>query len=147
MKKVSYKATTKGKFGITGFNLVEWLEDICRIYKDMDLTITVQKRRKVRSSEQNRYYWGIVLPLVRDGFEELGDRVTNEQVHEFLKGKFLPSVEIVKEDTAEIVRIPGSTTILTTSQAMDYYAQIQQFAAEFLGVYIPDPNEQVKIEF
>ena len=30
---------------------------------------------------------------------------------------------------------------------MDYIAVIQQFAAEKLNVYIPDPNEQTNLNF
>ena len=38
-----------------------------------------------------------------------------------------------------------STAELTTTQMMDYVSEIQQFAAEYLNVIIPDPNEQIEI--
>jgi len=32
---------------------------------------------------------------------------------------------------------------MTTSQFMDFVAYVQQWAAEFLGVDIPNPNEEI----
>jgi hypothetical protein len=35
---------------------------------------------------------------------------------------------------------------MTTSQMMDYFAEITQWAAEYLEVQVPQPNEQLTIE-
>lgn len=34
---------------------------------------------------------------------------------------------------------------MTTVQMMEYFAEITQWAAEFLGVQIPEPGEQIKL--
>jgi len=38
-----------------------------------------------------------------------------------------------------------STSELSTSEFNDFIAQVQQFAAEWLSVEVPDPNEQLVI--
>ena len=47
----------------------------------------------------------------------------------------------------EVHELGYSTANLSTSEMMDYIAQVQQFAAEFLNTVIPDPGEQAEINF
>lgn len=101
---------------------------------------------KQRSLPQNRYYFGLVLPMVRDGIKRLGTVLTIEETHDFLKKEFNYS-EIVNTATGECKTIPLSTTKLTTTGFMEYLAKIQQFAAEFLNVVIPDPNQQLDFDY
>lgn len=67
-----------------------------------------------RSNPQNRYYWGLVIPLIQKGIKDMGTEITKEETHEFLKARF-NSKEIVNPDTAECVTIPRSTTSLNLS--------------------------------
>lgn len=97
-----------------------------------------------RSDPQNRYYFGIVIPLVREGIKHLGHQLTKEETHDFLKSRF-HSQEIVNEDTGEVIHIPRSTTIMNKEAFSNYIAEIQRFAAEFLNVVIPDPGQQMMI--
>jgi len=121
-----------------------FLDDVSKL-KDGDYVVTVENRKKTRSIEQNRYYWGVVVPLVKEGLNDIGYKLTTEAVHEFLKGQFNVK-EIVNEKSGEILKAVGSTTELTTSGMMEYFAQIQQWATEYLNIYIPDPNQQLTIE-
>lgn len=98
-----------------------------------------------RSDQQNRYYFGLVVPLVQNGIRDLGTELTKEETHEFLKAKFNVQ-EIVNHDTGEAVQVPRSTTILSKEAFSNYISQIQQFAAEFLNIVIPDPGQQLEIE-
>jgi len=98
-----------------------------------------------RSNQQNRYYWGLVVPMIRKGIKELGTDLTHEETHEFLKSRFNKD-ELVNPGTGEMVEIPLSTTRLTKSEFGEYIENIQRFASEFLGLVIPDPGEQMMIE-
>ena len=53
--------------------------------------------------------------------------------------------ELVNEQTGEILQTIGSTAQMSTSEMMDYFAEITQWSVEFLNVQIPEPNEQMKI--
>lgn len=141
--KPTYKATTKQGFKISGMSGKDWSAELMRMFPSMDLTITVEKRRKTRSTQQNRWYWGVCVPLIREKLIELGnDGLSNEDVHYFLKEKFLQGCDIILAD-GEIVKGEPTTTALSTSEAMDFYALIQKWSAEILDLLIPDPNEQL----
>lgn len=112
-----------------------------------EIILTISKKSKRRSNDQNAYLWGVVYPIIKNGLKEQGyNQITTEQVHELLKGQFCKE-EIVNENTGEIKTITGHTRELTTSQFMEYLEDIKQFASEELGCYIPDPNEQSEINF
>jgi hypothetical protein len=110
--------------------------------------ITLKKYRKSRSNKQNAYYHGCVIPYVIDGLVAMGTNknlLSSENVHEMLKAKFLG--EDIANENGEFIRINRSTTDLTTTEFMEYIADIQQWAAEFLSIQIPDPGEQADMQF
>lgn len=109
--------------------------------------ITLRKYRKTRSNKLNAYYHGCVIPYVIDGIAAMGtprSLLSAKNVHEMLKAKFLGE-DIVNED-GEFIRINRSTADLTNTEFMEYIADIQQWAAEFLRIYIPSPNEQSEMD-
>jgi len=115
-------------------------------FEGKEVEILVRKKRKRRSLMQNAYYFGVIVPIVRQGLIDAGYKVSKEDTHEYLKSKFARE-EIVNEATGEILPIPGSTARMTTSKMMDYFAEITQFAAEFLNVQIPAPGEQTRFNY
>ena len=109
----------------------------------------LRKKKKKRSLQQNKYYHCCVLPAVYDGLIDIGyakKDLNFDLVHEYLKDKFL-FTEIINEDTGEVMRVPKGTSECSTSQFMDYIAEIQQWSAEILGINVPDPNQQADLEF
>lgn len=98
-----------------------------------------------RSNPQNRYYWGLVVPLIQKGIKDLGTELTKEETHEFLKARFNLS-DLVNKQTGEAISIPVSTTRLNKEQFSEYIEKIQRFASEFLSITIPDPSVQLKAE-
>ena len=91
--------------------------------------------RQTRSTQQNRAYFGIAVKLIGD---HLGyDR---EEMHKALAGKFLGYDEV--KIGGEVILVPKSTRDLTTTEFNEYYANIQRWAAEFLTIDIPDPDEE-----
>ena len=126
--------------------------EVGKAFAGKEVVVTFARPKKTRSSEQNRYYWGVVVRMVCEAFNEIGNPVNADNqediqsVHEFLKRRFLQP-EIFVDANGEAHEIGWSTSRLTTSQMMDYIAQVQQFAVEFLNVIIPDPGEQAEINF
>lgn len=115
--------------------------------KDVEVIIRRKKRR--RSNEQNGYYWAIMVPMIVDALIDLGhndlqsgNKDSHEMIHEFLKGRFLNNGLEVSDIQGEVITLPPSTKRLSTVEFMDYKDNIQRWAAEFLGISIPDPNEQ-----
>ena len=46
------------------------------------------KKNNTRTNKQSRYYWGVVVKEVQLRLIELGNDVTPELTHDFLKDKF-----------------------------------------------------------
>lgn len=88
-----------------------------------------------RTAAQNRYYWGVVVPELQahPSFRDW----TEEQIHDGIKEKFLSTVD----PRTGLVKA-GSTASLTKEQWSKFKDAIQQWAAEKLDLYIPDPNEE-----
>ncbi len=97
--------------------------------------------KKQRSNPQNKYYWGCVLPRISEhtGF-------TINEAHEVLKAKFLPGWKTLKTRKGEYIEAPyvRSTTELDTKSFEDYMTQVREFASITLGVWIPEPNQELK---
>lgn len=108
--------------------------------------ITIEKQKSKRSDNQNRYWWGVVIPIVKQGLKDAGfnDYKTSQSVHELLKYRFLKE-DSVSENGETLERIKSSTE-LGKLEFMDLIAEVQQFSAEFLNTIIPDPGEQTQIE-
>lgn len=103
---------------------------LLKFKEDTVLDVMVRKRSKARSLPQNRYYWGVVIDMVAEetGFEP-------EDAHLSLREKFLSFT-----DAKTGLTIIRSTTSLSTVEFREYCDKIQRWAAEWLGVVIPDPD-------
>lgn len=102
------------------------------------VTITLESGLK-RSNAQNAYYFGVVI---KELVKATGDDPDN--IHQYLKTKFNPkNLKIVSTQTGEIDEavIGGSTTQLTTIEFGEYIDAILRWAAQFLNLVIPEPNQ------
>jgi len=117
------------------------------LFEGKRVEITVQKAKRRRSLQQNRYLFGCVYVCALQGLKDAGFQdLTVEDVHEFMKMRFLPGgKEIVSPETGEVVTIARSTSTLSTTEMMSYIEQIAQFCAEFLNTAIPEPLEQTEM--
>ena len=108
--------------------------------------LTIEKYKRKRTSSQNRYLHGVVFPMLQQRLLDLGwkEAVSIEWVKDLIKYQFL-KMETVNEKTGEVITSIRATSSLTTSEMMDFIADIQQWSAETLGLYIPDPNEQIQL--
>lgn len=91
----------------------------------------VERIRKGRSINQNKYYWGIIIDMLGN---ELG--YLPEEIHDALRIRFL-SVHTEKLPTIK------STTRLSTAEFEEYLSKIRQWASEEYQIYIPLPNESI----
>lgn len=115
--------------------------------KDCRVKLIVQKQYKQRSSEQNRYYFGVIVDIWQNIIQdEWGEYYTAEQVHEFLKLNF-NTKEVVCEQTGEILQVVKSTTENNTVEMEEYMEVCRRKALEMFNVIIPLPNEQTEADF
>lgn len=102
------------------------------------VSVTVKRLGKKRTSPANRYYRGVVVPLLTSAINEAwGEQLDDDEVHELLKRKF--NARKVETENG-YVKIAASTTRLDTAEFAAYVETIRQWAAEFFGIDIPDPQ-------
>lgn len=94
------------------------------------IELVLRQEKSKRSLSQNSYMWGVVYEILS---EHTG--YTPDEIHAIMKFKFL---RIMDERNNEYVR---STTKLNTAEMESYLDKIKKWAAQDLGVFIPDPGE------
>lgn len=106
--------------------------------------VTIDKDKKKRTSPQNRYYFGVVVEIIRQALSTAwGERLSKQSTHEILRLKFLAEDKRIGEE--EVLTTIKSTTELDTIDMVEYTEQCRGFAEEYLGVTIPDPGEQMDL--
>lgn len=107
------------------------------------LKIVIARAGSKRSLPQNAYYWGVVVEEVRLGLLNLGHQLTKDETHYWLKFKFNPIW--IPNEHGEGEPIAGTTTTLTKTGFAEYIDKIIQWAAEYLSIQIPLPNEKLEL--
>lgn len=85
------------------------------------VTLEIHNRRPKRTDQQNRYYWGVYLPIIA---KETGESDL-DALHELFKGKFL--TEGIVEVLGEKVRKKKSTTELGVGEFCQFILDIEVF--------------------
>ena len=104
------------------------------------LDIVIRKHSSKRTNEQNKYYWGVVIPILADYF----GHDNAEDMHEDLKLKFNPAKSKIDQNKT----IGGTTTKLSTvdfySAEDSYIERICRWAASEYSIFIPPPKKSEK---
>lgn len=103
-----------------------------------DYEVVVRRLHANRSQQANRFYWGVVVDILSEhtGF-------TPDEMHEWLKMRFIPKKLAVCDDNGEIKGefvLGGSTRKMSVKQFGEYVDDVRRWAADELGVVIPDPD-------
>lgn len=128
------------------FRRAELIRDLTLYFEDTDIDIVFRKHYRKRTLPMNNYYWGVVIPCVQKGLQDVGYLLTAQQVHEYCKEKFAREI-VENRETGEHLDLPGSTAKMTTAEMMDYIALIRDWCEEYLNTHIPLPGEQTKFEY
>ena len=109
-------------------------------WRDCEVTVTVERMHATRSAAQNRYLWGGVYDAISEhtGYDP-------EEVHALMKQLHLPRHRAVCDKNGEVKGdfvIGGSTARLNKIEFGEYIERVRRWAAETLGLDIPDPVEQ-----
>jgi hypothetical protein len=87
--------------------------------------------------------------LVQGGLlDATGELRSVDNIHyKILLPLFAPTNEIVNTDTGECIIERLTSSEMTTTQFCEYIMEIQKWGAEFLGIDIPNPNEENLLNF
>lgn len=125
-------------------NRSAFLRSVAQI-PDGRVKLTVERTYNKRSTPQNAYYWGVLIAEFKEGYyDRLGEIISPDDAHGVLKLK-CNSIEIVNEESGEVMNVPKSTTEMTTIQFEEYMEQCRRFIKEWFGRTVPMPNEQLQM--
>ena len=143
---VTYGNLKAGKLSIVGR---DQFMNALHTWPDGEVSLTIKPVGRRRSSPANRYYHGVVVPMIVQAMSEVwGEELDNEEVHELLKRRF-NSRMIDTEDGK--IKIVMSTSRLTSAEFVAYTEKCRQWAAQFFSIDIPDPvkittaNQELKV--
>lgn len=111
-------------------------------HEGKDIAITLDRKRKKRSLNQNQYYWGVVVPIIRAMLEEYGNELDDEETHSFLKEHVGKLTSSVVDSVGRRVAVVKSSAALTTAEFEAYLLRVTAWAAQE-GIIIPAPNEHL----
>lgn len=124
--------------GKVSFRHPELLWAAVKRWEGKDIDLEIGPHKDSRSLRQNRWYWGQILGLISEhtGYEP-------EELHEYFKSRFLPKRVALADCNGVVVDdkvVGGSSAKLDIEAFGEYCESIRKFAAEELGVVIPDPD-------
>lgn len=96
-----------------------------------------EQKRKRRSNNQNRYFWGQVVPIIANYTGYTDDETADLLKTMFLRDKFMVKT---KDGLREMVVVKGSST-LSTAEFEAFMSKIRSWASVNLGLVVPEPNE------
>jgi len=99
-------------------------------FEGKPITVTVERKRSIRSRNQNDYFHGVICGLLS---EHTGYEPT--EMKDILKQKFL----LVRDDKFPRCR---KTSELNTEEMSNFMDQCIRWAAIDLGLVIPDPDRE-----
>ena len=134
---------TNGKFESN----INRILQIVKSFEGKELEITFATLSKQRSVSQNSYYWGVIVPIMQNNLLETGIVMDFEDVHLLLRTKFLKETIGFNEETGELLERIKSTTELSTIGFNEYMERIRLWSIDFFSAEIPEPNEQVMLNF
>ena len=112
----------------------EMLTDYLSKKKDGIFYVKVELPRNPRSLNQNSLLW-MWYGIIADATGH-----SPEQLHRIFKRMFLePKFEVYR---GKEIKLPGSTTTLSTSEFANYLDNINSEASD-LGIILPQPNDRM----
>lgn len=134
MSKVRVLAVSRGK--MLHFEDPPMVRQLLANLDGKRLAVSIEPLGVTRSSQQNRWYWGGIVPVVGQHLSQGRDLDLHpSQVHYLLKSAFLGV------DETALGPVPKRSRDLTTAQFSAYCEEIRAHAASEWGLPIPGPEE------
>jgi hypothetical protein len=120
--------------GALSFDFPKTVKEYLLSLAGAEVDVQIGKHYKKRTEQENRYYYGVIIPIVA---EEIGEE-DKDIVHSWLQ------IAVDHKKTIGGHDVPLGTSELSTVEFEDYASRARMFASKFLNVYIPLPNEGIR---
>lgn len=118
------------------------IEGAAARFAGKEVNVTIEEVSERRSEDQNAYYWVAIVNPICDKWNDLGERLLPDTVHEILKYKFLRVVKMDEETAEVMVEYVRSTSNLKMFEFAFYIEDCIRFAAESLELAIEPPKKE-----
>lgn len=148
-QELKFKFSVSEEGDIKIINRKEFERQMIENFKGKSVVGTFRKIRKLRSTRQNGFYWGITIPEILEGLVDCGYErylLTPDNVHDLLKNKFLTVTVPSTEYSGEFITICKDSKTLSTGEWMDYTTEVYKWCQEFLNFTPSLPNEQKEMD-
>lgn len=116
--------------------LQEYFKEVLMNEPEVEVEVNITRINDKRTNPQLSYFYGFVLPIIKERFEELeGTDFTKEEVMTILKSKFFYE-EIMFE--GEFKKFPLSLSTATKGEIRKFISDVITFAQDILEVNIPE---------
>ncbi len=102
--------------------------------------VTVGEYVPTRSQNQNRFYFGVVIPAIQEHLAQFGAVLSPEEAHDWVVKKIWKHCELVQMPDGGVYEKRLSSTKLTTKEWEDKIELTRAYWAE-RGLILPFPNE------
>ncbi len=104
------------------------------------VVVSISLERQYRSLAQNRRYWSLVLPVVRECINVERDKdglmpLSKDQIHWALKGA------LIGWEETPLGKVPKSSKELDVPGFADFCRQVEEWIATKWGVALPERGE------
>lgn len=129
------------------------VREITPVYVDIKKAVEAGRAVRVsirsmatKTKRQLGYYRKVVLPIIQEGMREHGNRLSLDEVNQFLNERFFCHIKTISwvRNGAEFfaqIRTPRSKSGATRDEMSQFIDDCREFASVELGKYIPDPNK------
>ena len=120
----------------------EFVRAMRRAAQCLRVTVTVEEEKDRRSLAANRYLWGVVYLWIEKETGQPKELTHAEMCERFLKRQ----IHYTEKATGLIVEkwFVGGTSGLTVKAFYEFVENVRLFAAEWLGIAIPDPDPEYR---
>lgn len=108
--------------------------------KGLQVNVKVKSTKELKTFPQLGYYWAVIIPTVQAHFREGGAKMSQEEVHNFLKLEFYYE-EIISPITDRVIREPKSLVGISIDRMSEFINDIIIWAAG-IGLDIPVCDKQ-----
>jgi len=106
---------------------------------EVEVEVSILRVDSKRTLPQLAYFYGVVLPIIKERFEELeGTTFTKDEVMSILKTMYLFE-EVLFE--GEFKKIPMSLAKAKKSEVLKFIQDVIEFGRNILDVTIPEPTK------
>ena len=114
---------------------------LSRLPQEKAWRVCITEQKRTRTSQQNRYLWGVAYPAIIAGGGEALRGWDAEDLHEYFLGEHF-GWETLEGFGRKRVKPLKRSARLSTLEFAAHVEFIQRKAAEF-GVYVPDPESDL----